>query len=205
MLLTNTTQELRHCWHVVATTDELGDEPLGVLLLGEPWVVVRLDGIVRAFVDRCPHRLAPMSAGAVVPGEHGAELQCGYHGWRFDGDARCTAIPALSADDHIPGRARLVPAFGVAERYGLIWIAPEEPLADLPTFEWYGADGYDSAMTELVRTRCRRRSWSTTSSTRALPVRARPPWSTRHRRSTTGHHPRRLGGRDDLRHLVPQR
>ena len=32
MLLTNTTQELRHCWHVVATTDELGDEPLGVLL-----------------------------------------------------------------------------------------------------------------------------------------------------------------------------
>jgi len=152
MLLTNTTQELGHCWHVVATTDELGDEPLGVLLLGEPWVVVRLDGIVRAFVDRCPHRLAPMSAGAVVPGEHGAELQCGYHGWRFDGDARCTAIPALSADDHIPGRARLVPAFGVAERYGLIWIAPEEPLADLPTFEWYGADGYDSAMTELVRT-----------------------------------------------------
>ncbi len=152
MLLTNTTPELRHCWHVVATTDELGDEPLGVLLLGEPWVVVRLDGIVRAFVDRCPHRLAPMSAGAVVPGEHGAELQCGYHGWRFDGDARCTAIPALSADDHIPGRARLVPAFGVAERYGLIWIAPEEPLADLPTFEWYGADGYDSAMTELVRT-----------------------------------------------------
>ena len=155
MLLTNTTQELRHCWHVVATTDELGDEPLGVLLLGEPWVVVRLDGIVRAFVDRCPHRLAPMSAGAVVPGEHGAELQCGYHGWRFDGDARCTAIPALSADDHIPGRARLVPAFGVAERYGLIWIAPEEPLADLPTVPnevalglvWirgdHGADGFD--------------------------------------------------------------
>lgn len=152
MLLTNSTTELRHCWHVVATSDELTDEPLGVTLLGEPWVVVRLDGELRAFVDRCPHRLAPMSAGTVVPGEQGAELQCGYHGWRFDGTARCTAIPALSADDHIPARARLVPAFGVAERYGLVWLAPEEPLADLPSFAWYGADGYDSAMTELVRT-----------------------------------------------------
>jgi vanillate O-demethylase monooxygenase subunit len=152
MLLTNMTAGLRRCWHVVATSDEVGDEPLGVMLLGEPWVLVRLDGAVRAFVDRCPHRLAPMSAGAVVAGTGGDELRCGYHGWRFGADARCTAIPALATDDRVPARARLVPAFAVTERYGLVWLAPEEPSAELPEFGWFDEEAYDSAMTTIVRT-----------------------------------------------------
>src|SRR4029077_7587942 len=104
--------------------DELSDRPLQVWLLGEPWAVVRLDGEVRAYRDRCPHRFAPLSTGRVVEGE----LECGYHGWRFAADGRATAIPALGPDAVLPQRACLDAAHGVRERYGLVWLAPEAPV-----------------------------------------------------------------------------
>ena len=105
-MLGNTDPALRRGWHVVAASDEVGRDPVQVWLLGEPWVLVRLpaDGATRlvAFADRCPHRLAPLSAGTVV----GETLQCGYHGWCFDGEGTCTVIPAIGESDHIPSRAR---------------------------------------------------------------------------------------------------
>ncbi len=77
--------------------------------------------------DRCPHRLAPLSAGKLV----GDEWQCGYHGWRFDGTGRCTAIPALGEGATLPPRARLELPWGLEERGGLVWLAPREPVAPL--------------------------------------------------------------------------
>jgi vanillate O-demethylase monooxygenase subunit len=106
---------------------------VAVELLGEPWVVARLDGTIVAFADRCPHRLAPLSIGTVC----GARLQCQYHGWMFDASGACVAIPSLGPGAAIPPRAAVRSAAGVAERYGLIWISPEEPVVDLPVLpEW---------------------------------------------------------------------
>ena len=71
VMLANTDPALRRGWHVVAASDEIGRDPVQVWLLGEPWALVRLptaDGATRrsvAFADRCPHRLAPLSAGTV--------------------------------------------------------------------------------------------------------------------------------------------
>ncbi|MCL9762459.1 aromatic ring-hydroxylating dioxygenase subunit alpha [Frankia sp. AiPa1] len=126
-LLRNTDPALRHGWHPVALAAELGDAPLRVRLLGEPWVVARLGATLTAFADRCPHRFAPLSAGRVEAGE----LVCAYHGWRFDSAGACTAVPALGPGVPPPRRARADPAWGVAERHGLIWIAPARPVADL--------------------------------------------------------------------------
>jgi hypothetical protein len=50
----------------VAHGDELGERPLEVELLREPWVLVRMGVLVRALVDRGSHGLAPLSAGTVV-------------------------------------------------------------------------------------------------------------------------------------------
>lgn len=125
--LTNTDPALRHGWHPVARSDELRDEPLQVRLLGEPWVLARLDDQVAAFADKCPHRLAPLSAGRVE--EH--ELVCGYHGWRFVASGECTAVPALGPGIPAPRRARAMPAWGVAERHGLVWVAPAEPFGGI--------------------------------------------------------------------------
>lgn len=130
--LTNTDPSLRRAWHPVARTADVGAGPVKTRLLGEDWILVRLGGEVAAFPDRCPHRLAPLSAGWVDEIGGRAVLRCGYHGWCFDGDGVCVEIPALGAGDHIPPRARLDRPHAVSERYGMVWLAIEPPMAAIP-------------------------------------------------------------------------
>ena len=130
-MLSNTDPALRRAWHVVAQSAEIGVDPVAVRLLGEQWALVRLpdaDGTrLVAFADRCPHRLAPLSAGRVV----GDALQCGYHGWCFDADGACTDIPAIGGSGHIPPRARATTPAALTERAGLVFLAPEPPVTEL--------------------------------------------------------------------------
>ena len=56
----------------------------------------------------------------------GDELACAYHGWRYGADGACTRIPQLADPTRVPARAR-VPAYRAAERYGLVWVALDEP------------------------------------------------------------------------------
>lgn len=129
---------LRRCWHPVARIAELhGDGPHPVRLLGDGWVLVRLDGGWSLLPDRCPHRLAPLHIGALDEIDGGGVLRCAYHGWGFDGAGRCLEIPALGPGAMVPPSAHLRPAAAVAERFGLVWAAPEEPLTPLPDVpEW---------------------------------------------------------------------
>jgi phenylpropionate dioxygenase-like ring-hydroxylating dioxygenase large terminal subunit len=146
--ITNVTSALGAAWHAVATTEEVGDVPRQVWLLGEAWALVRLQGRIVAFEDRCPHRLAPLSIGNVV----GDELQCGYHGWRFNAEGRCTAIPAIGESDRIPSRANPRQPWGVQERYGLVWLAPQEPKCDIHHFPEWDTVGFDRIWSSIVRT-----------------------------------------------------
>jgi phenylpropionate dioxygenase-like ring-hydroxylating dioxygenase large terminal subunit len=146
--LDNTSPCLAAAWHPVAASAEVGDQPVGVLLLDRPWVLVRLDGEVRAFEDRCPHRLAPLSAGSVA----GGRLVCRYHGWAFEAGGACTRIPANSEDGPIPSRASLARPAGVVERYGLVWLAPEPPVCDLHEFPEWDDRGFVRAATPPRRT-----------------------------------------------------
>ena len=45
-------------------------------------------------------RRVPLSEGRIEPSD--GNLQCCYHGWRFDGAGKCVAIPAL---EHVDARA----------------------------------------------------------------------------------------------------
>ena len=146
-VLDNTTAALRRSWHVVALSEEVGEDPVQVWLLDEPWCLARVNGRVAAWADRCPHRLAPLSLGTVRDGV----LQCGYHGWRFATDGRCLAIPALGGDGHVPARAAVEIPWAIEEHYGLIWMAPEEPVSsrlELP--EWH-EEGFDTGMSTVLR------------------------------------------------------
>ncbi|MGA3152327.1 MAG: Rieske 2Fe-2S domain-containing protein [Streptosporangiaceae bacterium] len=118
----------RACWHPVAFSSDLAGQPVHADLLGEPLVLWRGPaGDPRALADLCVHRGTALSLGRVS----GDELVCAYHGWRYRGDGRCVAIPQLEDPGRVPARAR-VPAFAVQERYGLIWVALEEPRWPLP-------------------------------------------------------------------------
>lgn len=126
--MTNTHPGLRHFWHPVALDNDVDPaRPLGVTLLGERWVLARLGGDIVAMRDLCPHRKVPLSAGAIV----GDELQCGYHGYRFDASGKVTTIPALDAGTPIPSKA-CVDTAPVTVRFGLVWMS----LADDPIGTW---------------------------------------------------------------------
>ena len=129
----NCSAELRSCWHPVALEAELADGPTRVEVGGEGFVVVRhAGGEVKAFADRCPHRLGRLSDGHL----DGDRLVCPYHGWQYGPDGDCALIPALGPSAPIPGRACL-DRVEVAKRYGLVWLAPAKPAFDLPEVtEW---------------------------------------------------------------------
>ena len=118
----------RACWHPVAFTAELAGQPVHADLLGEPLVLWRgRDGSPRVMSDLCVHRGTALSLGRVS----GDEIVCAYHGWRYRADGRCVAIPQLEDPSRVPAKAR-VAAFRVQERYGLVWVALEEPRWSLP-------------------------------------------------------------------------
>ncbi len=139
---------LSRSWFAVALATEVTTDPQPVSILGVRWVVLRLEGELVAFLDRCPHRGAPLSIGS----SDGSVLRCGYHGWEFEGRGACSLIPALGAEATIPPTARLTEAAGVQERYGLVWVAPEPPVCGLPEFDEWEDPSFDTAWSEPRQT-----------------------------------------------------
>ena len=131
-------QALRRYWHPVAVATDVTAEPQRVRLLGEPIVLYRdAEGPV-ALADRCVHRGAALSGGCMRNGR----LMCPYHGWEYDRAGNVALIPALGPDGIIPSRAQ-VPRYRVCEYYGAVWVALEEPVADLPPWpddDWNNPD-----------------------------------------------------------------
>ncbi len=116
---------LTRAWYVACTSAELGKRPIARTILGRPLVLFRAgEGVASALLDRCPHRNAPLSEGRVVSGE----LECPYHGWRFDGAGKCMALPGL-AEGPVESPGRCAEAFSVREQDGWVWVWCEPGVA----------------------------------------------------------------------------
>jgi phenylpropionate dioxygenase-like ring-hydroxylating dioxygenase large terminal subunit len=132
-------QFVRNAWYVAAWSSELGRSLLSRRILGETLVMFRKeDGTPLAFVDRCPHKLAPLSRGELI----GDLIQCGYHGMQYDSAGKCVRVPGQPP---IPAAARLK-RFALAEKYNAVWLWAGEPetadpsrLIDIPQ---YGNPGW---------------------------------------------------------------
>ena len=119
---------LRGYWYVVAESDDITAGPHAVRVLGEAVVVWRgPDGALVAAPDRCPHREAPLSLGTVDDGC----LSCCYHGWKFGAEGRCVRVPSAPEGMPVPPKSHL-PTYHVVERYGLVWLCLDEPVAGIP-------------------------------------------------------------------------
>ena len=114
-------------WTAVARSSDLRKRPLALTIDGVPLVMFRSGDGISCLTDRCPHRSAPLSGGTVVDGTIG----CPYHGWRYGSDGACTRIPQLADPTRVPAKARAT-TFTCTERYGMIWVALEEPRWAMP-------------------------------------------------------------------------
>jgi vanillate O-demethylase monooxygenase subunit len=119
---------------VVARTAELSRDLLARTVCGQHLVLFRTaTGEAVALDDRCPHRGFPLSAGQL----RDDEIQCGYHGLRFDACGTCVSVPG---QDRIPSRAN-VARRPLVEQGPWIWAWMGDPdAADedrLPTTPWF--------------------------------------------------------------------
>ncbi len=128
---------LRRFWYPVVPTDRLTTTPLPFTLLGTDIVLFRdAAGGASALVDRCCHRTARLSKGWLDAGH----IVCPYHGWTYAADGRCVRIPQRPGGD--PGKGIAVEAFRCTERYGVVWVALEEPLTPIPDWPEETTPGY---------------------------------------------------------------
>lgn len=118
-------------------------------VLNEPILFGRtLKGEVFAVRDICPHRAVPLSCGRF----DGTELECAYHGWRFDAKGQCTAIPALTDDQELDLSRFRVKAYPVREVQGNVWIYLSQddrapiPEDDVPRVPGFGDRAYASVV-----------------------------------------------------------
>ncbi|MBZ4407615.1 aromatic ring-hydroxylating dioxygenase subunit alpha [Myxococcus sp. MISCRS1] len=108
---------LPNAWFILCSSRELKDKPLARTLQGTPLVLFRGEGgTPGALVDRCPHRNVPLSLGRVK----GGQLQCGYHGWKFDTGGQCRAIPGFMGEPE--ARSRCATSYATREQDGFIWV-----------------------------------------------------------------------------------
>ncbi len=116
-------QNIRICginlnhWYVVASSSEVKNEPVAIELWYEKIVLFRdSQGIVKALDDRCPHRQVKLSEGKIVENN----IECAYHGWRFNEQGECSFVPYLQEKQKLPNCK--LKTYPVQELDGFIWL-----------------------------------------------------------------------------------
>jgi phenylpropionate dioxygenase-like ring-hydroxylating dioxygenase large terminal subunit len=94
------------------------------------------NGSFYAVENRCAHRQLKLSLGEVGD----CTITCGYHGWMYDGEGRCTQM-FHDLFGHTFPRLKIA-SFPVQARHGLVWIFPGNPalkderrIPDIPELE----------------------------------------------------------------------
>lgn len=106
-------------WYVVASSAEVKNKPVAVTLWHQNIVLFRGEkGDIQALDDRCPHRLVKLSDGQIVDND----IECAYHGWRFNGEGKCSFVPYLTEKQKLPNCE--LKRYPVKEFDGFIWLFP---------------------------------------------------------------------------------
>ena len=124
---------LKDRWYPILEAGALGRRSVGIRRFGRDFVLWRdVAGAARALPATCPHRGASMAGGRVIEGE----IECPWHGFRFDGSGRCTLLPCEGPDARIP-RALDLPVPVVREEHELIWMWWGDDQAEYPEVPFF--------------------------------------------------------------------
>lgn len=114
------TELLRNFWYVATPSGQLArGKTMPVTILGEHILLGRDNkGHVFALKDFCPHRGIPLRYGSF----DGCEVECCYHGWRFNTQGTCTSVPSLTSDSTQDISKIKTGTYPTAEADGVVWI-----------------------------------------------------------------------------------
>lgn len=147
----------QHWYPLLPIEDIDPHQPTTATVLGIPLVIWQSpsSSSYQVFLDRCPHRLAPLSEGRI---DESGNLMCSYHGWQFDSHGNCTNIPQAENQDLI-SRQRdnfCATVYPTCQENALLWVwmDPDTPelaeRTDLPLSPKAGA-GRDYVWSSMVR------------------------------------------------------
>jgi len=115
-------------WYPVSPVADLDPQkPTQFTLLGMGLVIwhSKSSQKYQVFLDRCPHRLAPLSEGRID--EQTGNLMCSYHGWQFDDRGICTRIPQAENPELVKKNQQnfCTVVFPTQEVNDLLWVWPD--------------------------------------------------------------------------------
>lgn len=135
---------LRDHWYPILETRALRKKSIGIKRFGLDLVLWRdREGTAKLLPATCPHRGASMAGGRVIDGE----IECPWHGFRFDGSGQCTLLPCEGLDARIP-KALDLPVHPIREEHDLIWMWWGEERTNYPEIPFYHDIEAHSGFTE---------------------------------------------------------
>jgi phenylpropionate dioxygenase-like ring-hydroxylating dioxygenase large terminal subunit len=126
---------IKNQWYAIMESKEVRKKPVGVIRMNEKLVLWRDEkGKVKCIYDKCCHRGASLSLGCIKEGE----IECPFHGFRYDGTGKVIRIPANGKAASVPDRFK-VQGYNIKEAYGFIWLwygeQNNQEISEIPFFE----------------------------------------------------------------------
>ncbi|WP_282154137.1 Rieske 2Fe-2S domain-containing protein [Ruegeria atlantica] len=143
---------LRRFWMPVAMTDQIGDLPYRLRILGEDLVLFRekKEGKLGLTHLHCCHRNMSLEFGIVEEGG----IRCSYHGWKYGLDGTILETPCEPPASQVKKKACLG-AYPVIEYKGLAFafMGPPEEQPPFPVMDTFDDDG-DELVPYLIKSPC---------------------------------------------------
>jgi len=131
---------LRRFWQPVCFSDDLGDLPLRIRVLGEDLVAFRdRTGTVGVLELHCSHRGTSLEFGLIDT----QGIRCCYHGWLFGADGTILETPGEPADSTLKDRL-FHGAYPTHEYNGIVfaYMGPPEQVQSFPIYDSFVRPGF---------------------------------------------------------------
>ena len=143
---------LRRYWLPVAMTDQVGDLPYRIRILGEDLILFRETGEGRLGLTHlhCAHRNMSLEFGIIEEGG----IRCSYHGWKYALDGTILETPCEPPASQVKNRTCLG-AYPVIEYKGLAfaYMGPPEHRPPFPVLDTFDEAG-DEMIPYLITSPC---------------------------------------------------
>ena len=112
-------------WYPLLPVEDIDfQKPTTANLLGIPLVIWKPSSsqTYQVFLDRCPHRLAPLSEGRID--DRTGNLMCSYHGWQFEASGNCARIPQAEDRELLAKKSQnfCATVFPSCQKNDLLWV-----------------------------------------------------------------------------------